>query len=282
VPGQQWTLAHHFDVKELARRGWSFLSDDKKPNTKLLYELHKEFLASKGYEISQRLFSFDRSNRIFVANCDDLHSVIDKHLSANLWIASKDEKQQQIVDDELFQISRHLHNTVAAAVSLVDHTRVFYQKHYQNSELIPDYDLQIETRFKKDGLSNFIKCLRQFCQHYRTPVISSVLYIDNNHGQHVRRIILVKNDLLEFSNWNPPAKNFLASLPDDIPMNALVEQYRKHVVDFYEWFMMKLENIHSADLEHARSLVKAMQDIRSKERPPIFTRITKSELEERR
>ena len=93
-----------------------------------------------------------------------------------------DGSRRAELNEQLFHVLRHLHNTVAAALSLVDHTRVFYRKYYSSTQQIPDYQQQITTRFEEHGLTQFVICLRQFCQHYRNVMIASTIHVDNARG----------------------------------------------------------------------------------------------------
>ena len=238
------------------------MSVERKSKPNRLLKLHKELMASEGLKIVIRLSTFDNSLKIFLSNYADLEASIIKHVEVNKLIDFYNMQQRKAVQDELFEVLRHLHNTVAAALSLVDHTRVFYKEFYDKNSMIPNYQAEIDKRFAKDGLSHFVKCLRQFCQHYKTPLVSSVLDIDNKHGRHVRRIMLRKDDMAEFDAWTAPAKAYMKTLPENIHLLDVVRAYHDHVVGFYEWFKLRLGHIHRADLEHYRHLVTEIEQNR--------------------
>lgn len=143
-----------------------------------LLALNQELLASEGYDVVNRLFKFNQSIKIFLANFNELESAVNRHVGNSRLFDIRDTEKRKAASDEMFEVLRHLHNTVAAVLSLIDHTTRFYREFYKERNLIPDYQEQIRRRFAVDGLSHFVKCLRQFCQHYRIPLASSTIRFD--------------------------------------------------------------------------------------------------------
>jgi hypothetical protein len=233
-----------------------------------LLTLNKELLASEGYNVVSRLYKFHQSLKIFLANYNDLEDAVNRHVGNSRLFDIRDTEKRKAASDEMFEALRHLHNTVAAALSLVDHTRNFYNEFYQERNLIPDYQEQIRLRFAVDGLSQFVKCLRKFCQHYRIPLASSTLWIDNEQGRHTRSINLLKSDLTEFSGWSAEAKEYIKGLPDRIDLLSVMKAYRDHVIGFYEWFDRQLNEVHRSDLEHYDRLMTEIEHIQSQD--PLY------------
>ena len=60
-----------------------------------------------------------------------------------------------------YEVICRIHNFVAGAMSLVDHTRNLYEKLYPPKNLFPDYEERKKKDFIDDPLSQFIKGLRQ-------------------------------------------------------------------------------------------------------------------------
>src|SRR4051794_38808587 len=100
------------------------MNEQAKPNR--LLELNRELRASQSLQVVDRLFVFGQSLRIFLANASDLEAAVRSHVAGDL-VDIRDKRGQQRVQNELFTITMHLHNTVAAALSLIDHTRAFYE-----------------------------------------------------------------------------------------------------------------------------------------------------------
>lgn len=241
--------------------------DDKAEGNRLL-TLSKELVASEGYNVANRLYNFNHSIKIFLANFNELEAAVIRHVENSTLIDIRDAEKRKAASVEMFEALRYLHNTVAAASSLIDHTRRFYDEYYREMDLIADYQYQINRRFAMDGLSQFVKCLRQFCQHYRIPDASSTLSIDNEQGRCSRTIDLLKSDLTEFSGWSAPAREYIKGLADRIDLLGVMKAYRDHVVSFYEWFDRQLNEVHRSDLEHYNRIMNEIEHIRSQD--PLY------------
>ncbi len=213
-------------------------------------EIQEELVASEAYKLIQRLRTFDLSLEVFERNYRELETAIGRHLPkdpAGVFRLAQDHGAR---NEEQIEITRHLHNFVAAALSLVDHTRVFYRELYEKDNHIPDYQRQIDGRFVNDGIANFVKCLRQFCQHYRLPLVSTSLRIDAEQGIIDARVRLRKPDLLQFSSWTAPAQRFIQTAPDELDLPDTVRQYHHNVVDFYQWFRSEQSRVHKDALDY--------------------------------
>lgn len=238
---------------------------DENPNAnRQLKELHAELHASNCLVIYDRLHKFDQILKIFLENHNDLQTAIVNH-NDNVLIDYYDIKARRLLNDNLFHIVRHLHNTVAAASSLVDHSRRFYEKFYQDPNLIPDYHAQTESRFTNHGLCQFVGNLRNFYVHYRTVSLASTLNIDNLQEKHTRTINLLKSDLNQFQRWNSPAKKFLRDQPDSIDLLSIINTYRDHVTSFHDWLGSRLVAIHKQEFD---TYDRIMDEIERLQPPP--------------
>ena len=229
--------------------------------------LHKELYASDCFKVINRLVIFKQSLKLFLANFSELEAAINCHVNAPL-SDIRDMQARRKAQEEMFEVLRHLHNSVAAAISLVDHTRNFYNWFYRDALLIPEYQEQINFRFTGHGLSEFVKCLRQFCQHYRIPLVGSTVSFDNEHGGYTRTVDLHKADLDKFSGWSSPAKSYIEALPETIDLLSVMRSYRDHVVNFYEWFNHRLSDVHAADLANYDRIMTEIEHIQAED--PLY------------
>ncbi len=222
-------------------------------SSKRLYELNKQLLGSPCMEIMNRIYKFDQSVKIFLSNVRDLENAVQTHVNTP-YPDVRDRKGRVDLNEQLFDIVRHLHNSVAAAMSLVNHTRVFYNEYYRDSRQIPDYNHRIQTSFVENGVIQFVKSLRQFCQHYRSPMTVTSVHFDNQRGRHWRSVGLLKADLIEFSGWSSIARRYLEELPDTIDFMEIVQNYEGSIIKFYDWFFGCLRSIHAEDIEFYNSM----------------------------
>ena len=204
------------------------------------------------YSLFRSLMSFNISIFTFDKNYSDLQSFIG-HVTSN-------PKYEQIhfvrhrdqLEEAMMHIIRLLHNYVASALSLIDHSRRVNKRLYQEEDLFPDYPTRASDDFTHDPLSQFIKCLRHYCQHYRSPNLQLTTSIASPTSPAVRTIELVKEDLISFDGWNSTAKKFLVSFEEKIDVLAIASEYRLKVLSFYKWFQLRQREIHSQEFEVMR------------------------------
>jgi hypothetical protein len=80
-------------------------------------------------EVMNRIYKFDQSLKLCMHNVKDLENAVRIHVDTP-YPDVRDRKARIELNEQLFHIVRHLHNSVAAAMSLVDYTRVFYREYY--------------------------------------------------------------------------------------------------------------------------------------------------------
>lgn len=145
-------------------------------------------------------------------------------------------------------IARRLHNFVAAAFSLFDHTRHLYNTLNIRSKPFPEYE-HVKDQLTQAGVCQFIVGLRKYSQHYRLPSITIVTQESVEAGGFVRTVCLSKSELLGFSGWSAAAKRYLGSLPDHIDVLAEATAYHKEMLTFNEWFLRRERELHTKELD---------------------------------
>ena len=177
-----------------------------------LAELNAEILAMPEHRLYQQLHGFSLSIYIFDRNFVDLKCLIEfliKDPRARRLTASRNRDQLQTVQQEII---RFLHNFVASAQSLIDHTRKLHTKLYGESGF-PEYQQKVASEFKNDPLSQFVKCLRQYAEHYKAPEVAVVSSLSRNDTETTQRrsVELLLEDLQAFEGWTSKAKQYLGT-----------------------------------------------------------------------
>lgn len=156
------------------------------------------------YKLYQDFASLDLSIYTFHKNYVALNTILTFLASderADLFFAVRNR-------DKLAQVGRdvvcYIHNYVASALSLIDHTRNLYNKLYVPAQQFPDYQERVTAEFVQDPLAQFVVCLRLYCQHYKAPNITvETTYPNGFNARPVRRILLALTDLQTFDGWRP-------------------------------------------------------------------------------
>lgn len=186
-----------------------------------------------------------RELRLFISRLGD---ATDRHL-----VGGREGQWKR--HEGMREVVHLLHNFVASASTLIDHTRIAHKKLYEPHGLMPEYSLEVRKRFATDPLSQFVIGLRQMAQHYRLPSIKLVHSIQGGgvSDSYSVALQLTCADLLEFSSWTAPAQAYITLHGDQIDISLVASEYHAQVIDFYDWFSAQQEQIHgSAPSVYAR------------------------------
>jgi hypothetical protein len=193
-----------------------------------------------------RFNHFMLSFEIFVGNYADLKRVLEYHDDPQ---SSKDLaplRNRYQVDELYCNVRRYLHNYVASALSLVDHTRNLHKEMSKDGRAIPTFKEEIERRFLKNGLVQFVQGLRNYFLHFSVPRVTSPQRFLNPEPS---RVYLLPSDLQRFSGWNGPAKSFLDERSYKVDLHQSIEEYFQQVHDFVNWFESEFRHVHAGDQE---------------------------------
>src|SRR6266699_783062 len=201
----------------------------------------------------RELQSVDTSIEIFHRNYVALNTA--------LTILASDERVDHIFSvrnrDKLRRAGKevvfYLHNYVASALSLRDHSRNVYEGRGRLSQLIqpfPGYQERVAKEFKHDPLTCFVERLRVYCQHYSAPSIGVLMTYSG--GRMVRKVQLPLESLLAFNDWGEKAKAYLSTLEGDIDLQQVVTIYHEKVMTFHRWVQERHEEVYAEDFQRFR------------------------------
>ena len=216
--------------------------------------------ASAGMAHVNRTYSRGFSVNIFLMNAQELTGIInrvrDPQEGLRLWNVDNREAQAQVHRE----VNRLVHNFVAAAHTLVEHTRVFMKEHYTNTAVYDLYLRKVHEDFTNLPLARFVQDLRNYILHRGLPASDYYFHAGQDpnkpeEGQTFTMGIRYKtSDLLEWDSWKPPAKKYLTSIGDHLDIHVFTDEYVQRVVSFHQWLDAELNNFHSDDLAQLSSL----------------------------
>jgi len=218
--------------------------------------LIKEFHELPEYALYKSLTGFNISHYILNTNYSQHKKILEFVMNNPEFERLMDIRNRDQLNSLLDEVIRLLHNFVAAAMSLVDHTRNVYKELYSQTGKFPDYQDRIDRDFKDDPLVQFVHCLRQYCQHYRTPNISIQHSWNKNDDKIKNTVNLLKNDLEMFSSWNVNARKYLDQIEERVDAYELITTYREKVLDFHAWFNARQKEIHKTEFNLLRKKEK--------------------------
>ncbi len=259
--------------------------DVQNPTLADWHQLLDEYQHSDGFALRGRLRAFSLSLYAFDKNFESLKSAIE---------AMKPDEQPNDdtvfefgdrTEPSLFEVCRCLQNFVSAAMTLVDQSRVLYEKMYEPSGKVPQYAAEIESRFKENPLHQFIQGLRNMTVHYRLPGVS---YTVNRQirigGSSVSyEVCLEKSDLAQYDGWKKSARQFMDNSPPKINLGKVTSDYHHHVVDFHRWFADRQREAHRQELEQVERLESRLRqmaiEMRNRHRDMIAASLNKHSKE---
>jgi len=185
------------------------MNDEAISKGRRILELNKEIEQLPGYKLYyQDLKGLDISLYIFNRNYTDLSNVITFITTDRRGAILHTVENRAKLEELGYDVICRIHNYVAAVVSLLEHTRNLYKKLYGGNNLFPEYQERIDIDFKYDPLSKFVKDLRRYFQHYKSPIIMFRTTVDSN-GSTIRNISIPLDNLLAFKDWSEPAQKYL-------------------------------------------------------------------------
>ncbi len=162
------------------------------------------------------------------------------------------------------EVTRQVHNFVAAALTLVEHTRALIREHYSNTPILKRYQTKVDAEFANHPLAKFVQDLRNFMLHNGLPKSEMFLNFQSNPGSPGGGGILTAGiriratHLLTWSRWSVSAQTFIESSGDFVDICVLAEAYTDKIEAFHDWLQEELDQFHSADLDELRALQTAL------------------------
>jgi len=138
-------------------------------------------------------------------------------------------------------------------MSLREHALAMYNRHYRDTDRFPEYKEKVKQVFGEDTLAQFVMGLRRYCQHYQSPNLR-YLAIASEAGERMNHsAVLAVEDLLSFSDWNAPARAFIENCQDVVDILGVAAQYKRKVIEFYQWFQERQSEIHNEEISRFRA-----------------------------
>lgn len=231
---------------------------DKSNNCKHIYDAIQE---SAGNKHINRTYERSFSLNIFQMNTIELlqlsQRINDPNEGSDLMMAGNRDAGNQAHRE----ITRLVHNFVASAKTLVEHTRNFMKEHYLNTSIYSKYIDQIKLDFGNEPVIKFVEDLRNFLLHNGLP--PSEMYLEfksnpntsNGEGSTKTGIRLKTKELLKWKGWTALAKRYLENSNNFIDIHNFASDYEKKVINFHNWLNNELNSFHSNDLIEYDKLV---------------------------
>lgn len=213
---------------------------------------------------------------VFQKNYEELSKLFVFFCSSPEGFKLTDVSERHRLDFFQNELIRAVHNFVASAKSLVDHTRVFYNRNYKEDGSFPDYQSEVAKAFVDDELVSFVQDFRNYCLHYELPDL--VTGIEMIKGKGTWQFIRLGPDGLTSGsfNWSKGARNFIEQFSEPFDLSLVFETYFQKVIKFYQWFYTRLGEIHKDDGDK----VSEAQELARREMAPQLAFVLRLEMQD--
>jgi len=219
--------------------------------------LDAEIATTEGARVVAALHPVRTSYTIFNGNARELAKLFALNASPQAVSILWSVRNRALLEAFLAELERHLHNYVASAMSLVEHTRRAVREIYSpESPGRTEYDDRVKADFRVSPESNFVQDLRDFFLHVDPPAIVARMRWSKDEREH-REFLLPRALLQDWDRWSRPAKAYLAGEHGDVSLEPLITSYTSRVTAFYVWLdrwnhQQKVEAFHELDELNSR------------------------------
>lgn len=142
-------------------------------------------------------------------------------------------------------LDQRLHNLVAAAVSLIDHTRPLID-FYENDSAFQHEFMERNAAVATSPRASFLRRLRNYLLHYGVAPMMQTMRLEStttDQWDHLR-VQLSAQELLKWSGWNEEQREFIAGFDGGPPLRDILVAYAEDMRDVYVWLFEQYQALH--------------------------------------
>lgn len=227
-------------------------------------EIIKQIKESEGERVSWKIEELHATFFIFSGNRKQLLTAIHafEHPTnmSQLWRV----ENRPTLRNFQREIARLLHNYLASAVTLIDHTRIFTCDLYKDKPFYEEYKSKRDDTFKISELAGFIKGLRNWMLHKGLVPVVARLSGTGPTKSPISSMVLSLDKLKSWDRWDARAKAYLTGLNSDPELNKVVSAYGGLVESFYLWLENRVLDLHSSAFKELDELQDQLRVIQNK------------------
>lgn len=227
--------------------------------------LIEEAARTPGAHVDHDLRLVGRALGVFTTNAAHLRVELDRDrdIESMLRIASED---QAALERRLDEIDRLLHNFLAAAFTISQHT-MRVRKRYASDEFLAEY--AAKSPFDEPEL-RLVSLIRNDTQHAHLPVVLRETKFTMDPPSFDVRYVIARNYLASL-DLNATMLAFVDSLDDDPVLADLVDHYTLRVEEFTRWFVTAVVLLRAEDLVETHALRKKALEL-ARQLPQVLER----------
>ncbi|WP_343551424.1 hypothetical protein [Pantoea sp.] len=212
---------------------------------------------SKGMQFLNEQKKRSFSLNILYMNGEELLTACAKMHDPDIGFSLMGMNNKEASEQAHREVKRYLHNFVAAAMTLVDHTRVMLNESYKDQPIHLVISDKIKSTVGSSPICKFMQDMRNYIVHKGLPNSQRYMHANNNgnHGFTIKTGIHIETaSLYDYNNWKALSKTYLENASEFIEIHELVEQYVKEIKNFNQWLDVTLEQHHADELRELYQL----------------------------
>lgn len=226
------------------------------------FRLQEELLKRPELARIQQIDRLTDSFTIFGKNYSDLKQLLTLITLHPEGLELFEQDNVQAREQALREVTRLLHNFVAAATSIVDHAKALHRRLHEKTNSFPDFKVELDKRFFRNGLAVFVRELRNHLLHSAVIGLGATMQWTRDSHETVRTVCIAKSKLT-ITRWPKEAQDFLQTIPDqNVNVTKTVDDYRAIVEQFVEWLYARFRTIHEEDYRVVSEYKKKMLELR--------------------
>jgi hypothetical protein len=171
-----------------------------------------------------------------------------------LWDTTNREQLEAVLEEA----SRLLHNFLASAKTLVEHTYHHVRDLYSGEPFMSEYQQEVDKRLAKSSVNRFVQGLRNYNLHYRFPIVHA--HLSWQRGNPLRSQILLDTQTLgKWDKWDKHAKLYIEKHREGIPVDELALKHMVLIANFYHWLRAREEQLHKVPLQRLRKRIERLR-----------------------
>lgn len=154
------------------------------------------------------------------------------------------------------ELIRLVHNYVASAGTLVDHTRKLMAR-YEGTPIREEYQSRLAEAMKED-LVRFVPKWRNYVLHFGIPGVGVQMTVERPGEQPTFLVFADRDAALRWNNWTVQARRFLENGPKNIPLKDVLFDYARIIDGLYRWLYDQFGLLHGADIAEVNALIERL------------------------
>ena len=212
---------------------------------------------SKEMEVYRNLNALQSSFQVFNMNFCELMKWLEPLKDSRESLCIYNHNEMENIDSLIAETKRLLHNFLASAKSLVDHTRVIVNRLYADHEFRNEYQSKLDQDLAKNPVQKFVQNLRNYTQHYTLPILALQITFSEDLNFNIKMDVEI---LKQWDGWGT-SRAYLEAIGNNFCIVTLANEYFVLIQGFYSWLIQRQQELHQADFENLRQMEEELRNI---------------------